>query len=52
MAVSTKSRRDKKTYTTPRIADFGSIESTTGDCFGICFDGINGGLYGEPFSGA
>lgn len=53
MAISTRScSQKKKEYTTPRMVDFGSIESMTGDCFGICFDGMNGGLYGSPFSGA
>lgn len=36
----------KKTYVAPRVVDFGAIEALTGDCFGFCLDGVNGGLYG------
>ena len=42
----TKNSRKKRAYVTPRVVDFGSIEETTGDCFGYCLDGENGGLFG------
>ena len=43
MAVQ-KSR--KRAYASPRVVDYGTIEMMTGDCFGFCLDGENGGLYG------
>lgn len=52
MAVSSKSWSRKKPYSTPQIVDFGTIEAVTGDCFGLCLDGMNGGLYGRPMPGA
>ena len=36
----------KKAYATPRVVDFGAIDVMTGDCFGYCLDGENGGWYG------
>ena len=39
-------RQQKKPYLTPRIVDFGSIEALTGDCWGFCLDGMNGGMWG------
>lgn len=38
----------KKPYLTPRIVDFGSIEDMTGDCWGPCEDGMNGGQDWDP----
>ena len=38
-------RMGKKAYSAPRIVDFGSIETTTGDCLGFCLDALNGGLF-------
>ena len=38
----------KKLYSTPRLVDFGAIQAMTGDCFGFCTDGTNGGMdWGE-----
>lgn len=33
--------RQKTVYATPRLVDFGAIEVTTGDCIGLCLDGMN-----------
>ncbi len=44
MTTSGKPGRRKKPYAAPRVVDFGAIEAMTGDCFGICLDGTNGGL--------
>ena len=38
--------QQKKSYVAPRVVDFGAIEAMTGDCFGFCIDGENGGLFG------
>ena len=40
-------RREKKSYSTPRIVDFGAIEVMTGECIGTCIDGANGAGLGE-----
>ena len=39
-------KKRKRTYVAPRVVDFGVIEVVTGDCFGHCLDGENGGLFG------
>ena len=36
----------KRAYVAPRVVDYGAIEMMTGDCFGFCLDGENGGLFG------
>ena len=41
-------QRRKKPYVTPRVVDFGAIDAMTGDCFGLCLDGMNGGLFWGP----
>ena len=38
----------KKPYSPPRIVAFGAIEAMTGDCWGFCVDGVNGGMWGGP----
>ena len=35
--------KPKKVYATPCVVDFGAIDVMTGDCFGYCLDGQNGG---------
>ena len=42
MTGQEKPRQPKKPYCTPRVVDFGTIETMTGECFGICLDGENG----------
>ena len=42
----TKKDPTKRAYFTPQVVDFGPIEEMTGDCFGYCLDGENGGLFG------
>ena len=39
--------KQKRAYVAPRVVDFGAIEVMTGDCFGFCLDGENGGLIGN-----
>lgn len=46
-ALRSRQRR-KKPYVTPRVVDFGAIDAMTGDCFGLCLDGMNGGLFWGP----
>ena len=46
MTEREKPCRRKKPYLTPRIVDFGAIEAMTGDCWGFCTDGFNGGMWG------
>lgn len=43
-----KHRRQKKQYSTPQVVDFGGIEAMTGDCWGFCADGVNGGMDSGP----
>ena len=43
MRNSEPCRQQKKTYSTPRLVDFGSIVVMTDGCLGICADGENGG---------
>ena len=44
--MSTRKNPKKKTYVAPRVVDFGAIEVMTGDCLGLCLDGVNGAFYG------
>jgi len=37
-------RRPKREYAAPLVADFGAIDAMTGDCYGFCLDGLNGGM--------
>ena len=39
-------KKQKRAYVPPHVVDFGAIEVMTGDCFGFCEDGVNGGYYG------
>ena len=41
-------KRSRRAYVAPRVVDFGAIELMTGDCLGLCLDGMNAGLYGWP----
>ena len=45
MATQKKTRR---AYVAPRVVDFGAIEVMTGDCIGLCLDGMHVGFYGWP----
>ncbi|MCY3819471.1 MAG: hypothetical protein OXH52_08925 [Gammaproteobacteria bacterium] len=44
MTTRRESRRQKKVYSAPLIVDFGAIDAMTGDCYGFCLDGMNGGM--------
>lgn len=48
MTAPRNCQRRKKTYATPRVVDFGAMDVMTGDCFGLCLDGMNGGLFWGP----
>ena len=48
MATLTKPKQRKKPYAAPSLVEFGDIEAMTGDCFGVCLDGMNGGLFWGP----
>ena len=37
-------QKQRKVYFAPCIVDFGAIEAMTGDCWGVCEDGMNGGM--------
>ena len=37
-----KTHERKKPYSVPQLVDFGTIETMTGECVGICLDGNNG----------
>lgn len=39
-------KKQKKAYLAPRVVDFGTIESMTGDCLGLCLDGEHFGWFG------
>jgi len=39
-------RKQKKAYVVPRVVDFGTIETMTGDCLGLCVDGEHHGWFG------
>jgi len=39
-------KKQKKAYVAPHVVDFGAIDEMTGDCFGFCEDGVNGGYFG------
>ena len=43
-----ENRPQKKPYRAPCIVDFGDIVSMTGDCWGFCTDGVNGGRWSGP----
>ena len=36
----------KRAYVAPRVVDFGTIETMTGDCLGLCVDGEHHGWFG------
>ena len=40
--------RSRRSYVAPRVVDFGAIELMTGDCLGLCLDGMHLGYYGWP----
>jgi len=48
MKLAKELRRNKRPYCRPSIVDFGRIEAMTGDCWGFCADGTNGGEYWGP----
>ncbi len=45
MTTPRERRQRKKPYAAPRIVDFGAVDVMTGDCFGFCLDGMNGGMF-------